>query len=157
MPTTALPFPEMTNQIEMSHKPFWATHFLKSTGATLTTSLFTGNLKGANERPTGAFIGVGMMGSENLSVALAQGVEVKAVCDVFRPHCERAVALVNAAKQKAKSVQDFREILADPSIDFVCISTPDHWHPYMTIEACKAGKDVYVESRFVSPSTRVSK
>ena len=44
-----------------------------------------------------------------------------------------------------KDVKDFREILADKSIDAVCISTPDHWHAYMTVEACKAGKDVYVE------------
>ena len=44
-----------------------------------------------------------------------------------------------------KPVKDFREILADKSIDAVCISTPDHWHAYMTVEACKAGKDVYVE------------
>ena len=42
-------------------------------------------------------------------------------------------------------MKDFREIIADKSIDAVCISTPDHWHPYMTVEACKAGKDVYVE------------
>ena len=42
-------------------------------------------------------------------------------------------------------MKDFREILADKSIDAVCISTPDHWHAYMTVEACKAGKDVYVE------------
>ena len=42
-------------------------------------------------------------------------------------------------------MKDFREILADRSIDFVCIATPDHWHPYITVEACKAGKDVYVE------------
>ena len=42
-------------------------------------------------------------------------------------------------------MRDFREIIADKSIDAVCISTPDHWHAYMMVEACKAGKDVYVE------------
>src|SRR5262245_58948014 len=49
------------------------------------------------------------------------------------------------AGKTVKAVKDFREILADKSIDAVCISTPDHWHAYMTVEACKAGKDVYVE------------
>ncbi len=44
-----------------------------------------------------------------------------------------------------RAIQDFREILADKSVDVVNISTPDHWHAYMTAEACKAGKDVYVE------------
>jgi predicted dehydrogenase len=120
-------------------------NFLKSASAAFTTSLFTRNLKGANDRPTGAFIGVGLMGTENLRVALELGAEIRAVCDVYRPHRERAASIVNAAGQKARPVQDFRQVLADPSIDFVCISTPDHWHPYMTVEACKAGKDVYVE------------
>jgi predicted dehydrogenase len=119
--------------------------FVKTAAALFTTSLFTGNVRGANDRITGGFIGVGMMGSENLSVALEHGVEVKAVCDVYQPHLERAGAAVVKAGQKAKEVRDFRELLADNSIDFVCIATPDHWHPYMSIEACKAGKDVYVE------------
>ncbi|MEW5979965.1 MAG: Gfo/Idh/MocA family oxidoreductase [Acidobacteriota bacterium] len=118
---------------------------LKTAGVVWTTSLFTGRLRGANDRPTGGFIGVGTMGSENLKVALEQGVEVKAVCDVYQPHLERAGAMVARRGQKAKEIRDFREILADPSIDFVCLSTPDHWHAYMSIEACKAGKDVYVE------------
>ena len=118
---------------------------LKTAGAVLTTSFFTGNLKGANERPTAGFIGIGVMGSENLNVALQHGVEVAAVCDVYQPHLERAGAIVAKAGKKAKELKDFRELLADKSIDFVCISTPDHWHPYMTVEACKAGKDVYVE------------
>src|SRR5579862_5044239 len=119
--------------------------FLKTAGAAFTTSIFTGNVKGANDRITGGFIGVGVMGSENLKVALKHGVEVKAVCDVYQPNLEKAGAMVTRAEQKAKEIRDFREVLADKSIDFVCIATPDHWHPYMTVEACKAGKDVYVE------------
>jgi hypothetical protein len=60
--------------------------FLKTAGAAFTTSIFSGRLRGANERPTAGFIGIGVMGSENLGVALKQGVEVKAVCDVYQPH-----------------------------------------------------------------------
>ena len=119
--------------------------FFKTAGAIFTTSLFTGRLRGANDRPTAGFIGVGVMGTENLGVALKHGVEVRAVCDVYQPHLERAGAIVAESGQETKKCRDFREILADKSIDLVCISTPDHWHPYMTVEACKAGKDVYVE------------
>ena len=64
--------------------------FLKTAGAVLTTSIITGRLKGANDRLTAGFIGIGVMGSENLRVALEHGVEVKAVCDVYQPHLERA-------------------------------------------------------------------
>lgn len=120
--------------------------FLKTTGAALTTSIFAGNVRGANDRLTGAFIGVGVMGSENLSVASRQpGVEIAAVCDVYQPNLERAAAIARRHGHQPKEIKDFRKIIADRSIDFVCISTPDHWHPYMTVEACKAGKDVYVE------------
>ena len=72
-------------------------------------------------------------------------MRVGAVCDVYQPHLERAAALARRQGSTPKEVKDFREILADRSIDFVCIATPDHWHPYMMVEACKAGKDVYVE------------
>ena len=115
-------------------------------GSALATSFFTGAVRGANDRISLGFIGVGVMGSENLRAALKQpGVQVTAVCDVYQPHLERAGAIVRRAGQQAKEVRDFRQILADPSIDAVCISAPDHWHPYMTVAACKAGKDVYVE------------
>lgn len=120
--------------------------FLRTAGAVFTTSLFTGNVKGANDRLAGAFIGVGAMGTENLKAAIEQpGVAVAALCDVYQPHLERAAAIARRAGNQPKEVRDFREILADKSIDFVNISAPDHWHPYMTVEACKQGKDVYVE------------
>jgi predicted dehydrogenase len=119
--------------------------FLTKAAAGLTTALSARRVLGANDRLTGAFIGVGTMGTENLKVALEQSVRVSAVCDVYQPHLERAGALARRQGSTPKEVKDFREILADRSIDFVCISTPDHWHPYMMVEACKAGKDVYVE------------
>ncbi len=102
--------------------------------------------RGANDRIALGFIGVGTMGTENLRAAMAQpGVAVAAVCDVYQPHLERASAMAQRAGQQPKATGDFRQILADRSIDAVCISTPDHWHPHIAVEACKAGKDVYVE------------
>lgn len=120
--------------------------FLKTAGSTAAASLLPGRAWAANDRISMGFIGVGVMGSENLRAAMKQsGVAVSAVCDVYQPHLERAAAVARRAGHEPKEVRDFREILADRSIDAICISTPDHWHPYMTVEACKAGKDVYVE------------
>src|SRR5215470_15964272 len=127
--------------------------FIRTAGAALTTQIFTGAVRGANDRVSAAFIGMGRMGMGNLGVAMKQpGVEVAAVCDVYQPHLEKAVAATSrgangepGARKAARGVTDFREILQDKSIDVVCIATPDHWHAYMTVEACKNGKDVYVE------------
>ena len=120
--------------------------FLQAAGAALTTSLFTGNIRGANDRINAAFIGMGRMGNSNLGFAMGQpNLQVVAVCDVYQPHLEEAVSRAAAKGHTARAVHDFREILADKSIDVVNISTPDHWHAYITVEACKAGKDVYVE------------
>jgi predicted dehydrogenase len=119
---------------------------LKTAGAAFATSFFTGKVKGANDRVAVGFIGVGAMGSENLGYAMkVPGFVPAAVCDVYQPHLERAEAAARQGGFQPKAVKDFRDILADKSIDAVCISTPDHWHAYMTVEACKAGKDVYVE------------
>lgn len=119
---------------------------LKGAGAALTTSLFTGRVRGANDRIALAHIGLGAMGSSNLKHSFNfPEVEQVAVCDVYKPTLEKAVETARKAGKTVKAVRDFREVLADKSIDAVCISTPDHWHAYMTVEACKAGKDVFVE------------
>jgi predicted dehydrogenase len=122
--------------------------FLKAAGgAALTASLFTGDIKGANDKVNIAFIGVGQMGSGNVGYAAkVPGFEIVAVCDCYQPALEKAQAEAKKLGfEGVRAVKDFREIIADKSIDAVCISTPDHWHAYITVEACKAGKDVYVE------------
>jgi len=127
--------------------------FLKTASAALTTSIFTGNVRGANDRIRVAFIGMGRMGTGNMEKAMKlPNVEVPVVCDVYQPNLEKAVAMsargpdgTPDSRPKAKGITDFRDILHDKSIDAVNVSTPDHWHPYMTVEACKNGKDVYVE------------
>jgi len=117
--------------------------FFQSAAAAFTTNIFTPNVKGANDKINAAFIGMGKMGRSNLHYAMRQDNLVPvAVCDVFQRNLDWAV---RDSKNQAKPYRDFREVLADKSIDVVCISTPDHWHAYMTVEACKAGKDVYVE------------
>ena len=122
--------------------------FLKAAGsAALTASLFTGDIRGANDRINLAFIGVGRMGSGNIGYAAkVPGFEIVSVCDVYRPALDSAAEQVRKLGfNGVKRVTDFREILADKSIDAVSIATPDHWHAYMAVEACKAGKDVWVE------------
>ena len=44
-----------------------------------------------------------------------------------------------------EAYQDYRELLDRKDVDVVMIGTPDHWHTKMVIDACRAGKDAYVE------------
>jgi len=98
---------------------------------------------GANDRIGVGIIGCGGQGSGNWRNFLAQpDVTPVAVCDVFQPNRERAAA---ASKEKVTQYKDFRQLLDNKDVDAVIVSTPDHWHALLTIMACKAGKDVYVE------------
>ena len=72
---------------------------------------------------------------------------VTAICDVDAWRLAQGLKAVNGFYKKtvARGYRDFRELLADPGIDAVMISTPDHWHAPMAIAAVKAGKDVALE------------
>lgn len=93
-------------------------------------------------------INVGCIGTggrcRRLMQALGQlpGVRVTAVCDVWDVHRAEGKKL---ADPKAAELRDYRELLDRSDVDAVLIGTPDHWHVPITIDACAAGKDVYVE------------
>ena len=65
-----------------------------------------------------------------------------ALCDVDSSRLDMAATVVGG---KPRLYKDFRRLLEQKDIDAVVIASPDHWHALMTIMACQAGKDVYVE------------
>jgi len=102
----------------------------------------------ASDRIVMAGIGMGNMGSGDQAAFLARpDVQYVAVCDVRTKWREEAQRRVNDtyAGQGCAAHVDFRDLLARDDIDAVHIATPDHWHAIMTIAACRAGKDVYLQ------------
>lgn len=98
-------------------------------------------------------VSVGVIGcrsqGKRLAVEFAQhpAVDVTAVCDVDEAVLAAAAAAVMDIQGRAPRRQtDFRRLLEDRSLDAVVLATPDHWHAVMTVNACRAGKDVYVEA-----------
>ncbi len=73
-------------------------------------------------------------------------VAVTTLCDVDERLFPGMVTVVeNQFGIKPQVRTDFRDLLDDKDIDVISIATPDHWHALMTVWACQAGKDVYVE------------
>jgi predicted dehydrogenase len=100
-------------------------------------------VQGANERVQVGFIGYGLMGKTHvLDFRKLADVDCAAVAEV---HAGRLDEGVSACGGPAKAYKDFRRMLESKDIQGVVVSTPDHWHCAMTILACAAGKDVYVE------------
>jgi predicted dehydrogenase len=98
---------------------------------------------GANDRVRVGLIGAGRQGVGDMKdFALQPDAEVVAVCDVYEPNLQKALADTN---NKAQGCKDFRLALDRKDVDAFIVATPDHWHALPMVEACKAGKDVYVE------------
>jgi predicted dehydrogenase len=94
-----------------------------------------------NDRLGIGSIGMRYQGTVIALKARAHG-DIVAICDVDRHVREQARAGFGSTP---KIYEDYRELLERKDIDVVTIGTPDHWHTKMVIDACRAGKDVYVE------------
>ena len=98
---------------------------------------------GANDRVGLGFIGFGLIGKRHvLDFRDQPDARIVAIAEVHSGRRDEAVALAGGS---ARGYADFRALLDDHDVDAVVVSTPDHWHALMTMMACAAGKDVYVE------------
>ena len=98
---------------------------------------------GANDRISVALIGANGQGNSNLGELLKQpDVVVTAVCEVWQKRLDSTLAKCGG---NAKGYRDYRDVLQRDDIDAVLIASSPHWHALQAIDACEAGKDVYVE------------
>ena len=113
-----------------------------------TSALGAGGRLAASERIVMGGIGIGNMGSGDQNAFLNRAdVQYVAVCDVRKSSREGAADQVNKhyGNANCKTYGDFRDLLARGDIDAVHIATPDHWHAFIEVHACRSGKDVYCQ------------
>ena len=132
--------------------------FLKTLAAAATVTIAgtksTGRVLGANEVIRLGVAGINGRGRAHIGAfAPMPGVEIVYLVDPdTRTYAGRLKQLADGLEKAGKTggqppstVQDIRRVLEDKSVDVISIATPNHWHALMTIWACQAGKDVYVE------------
>ncbi len=96
-------------------------------------------------------IGTGSRGMTLLSLAVAAGVEVSALCDIDPIALDQAINLVANARNGRKpagysdGLKDYQRLLERDDLDAIIVAPPIQWHATMSIEAMKAGKHVLSE------------
>lgn len=138
----------------VSRRDFMKTSATGTAAVGAATSLLTAPARatGANDRLRIGIIGPGRRGFGTHVKTLAKlrklgtNIDMVAVSDVYTVHRDQAVDYIKKETSVTpKTYPDYRDMLADDSIDAVCIATPDHWHAKQTIDALAAGKHVYCE------------
>ncbi len=108
----------------------------------------------ANDRLAMGIVGIGSPQSRSLQVVGESRPSVESGqltftfgCDVDAAHRKRATGVMRERgfKEFEAKTKDFRDLVNNPSLDCLLITTPDHWHAQVAIEALRAGKDVYCE------------
>ena len=132
-------------------------HFLKTAAAAGAVgawqfiparALGKAGLVAPSKRVTLGVIGLGIQGTNNMKAFLGNPeIQVVAVCDVHEERLAKGKQVVDTfySNSDCAACKDFRELMARPDIDAVQITTPDHWHPLIALEAARRGKHMYQE------------
>ena len=107
----------------------------------------SGKIIGANERVNVAVCGIKGRGASHIGGHGRQkNVTISHLVDPDSRLFEGRKKFVQSKfKNTPECVQDVRKVLDNNEVDVISIATPNHWHSLMSIWACQAGKDVYVE------------
>ncbi len=109
----------------------------------------TGRVLGANDAIRVGVAGLNSRGGAHVgefAERLKDGVQIAYLIDPdTRTFAKRVRQIESKGGTTPRTVQDIRSALDDKNLDAISIATPNHWHALMTIWACQAGKDVYVE------------
>jgi predicted dehydrogenase len=138
---------------KLSRRDFFGKAVAAAAGAAVLTSTARsyGRIIGANDRIQIGQIGCGDRSSGHrqmlkLTAATDPKFDLRSVCDIWTVNREKAA---DDAKvlfgSRPKTFKYSEEMLADPDLDAVMISTGDHQHARVMVEVVKAGKDCYVE------------
>ena len=119
---------------------------LTAVGSVALASGVWSQIRGVNDDIRIAIVGVRKKGKEHIQdFRKLSGVRVVAICDADTQWLDAEVAKFKERNITVDSYIDYRKLLENKNIDAVVLSVPDHWHALMTVWACQAGKDVYVE------------
>jgi len=108
----------------------------------------TRSIQGANDRVRVGVIGGGTRGNMVAGFLLRHpDCQILAVAEPYKMRLDSTVDSLTTQQQgvKVDAYEDYRRILERNDIDAVLVATPDHWHCPIVVDACAAGKDVYVE------------
>ncbi len=131
----------------ISRRSFLKAGIAAAAGTVCFPGIARSNPTGANRRVRLALIGCGgnMSHSHFGWAQFHPMIEPVAVCDVKTSKREAALARLKQTHPSAVGYADYGDIIARDDIDAVIVSTPDHWHAAISIDAMRSGKDVYVE------------
>ena len=115
------------------------------------TKKVLGKAKAANDNFNIGWVGIGSPQSRAFGVYSTtrgfKNLRHTAVCDVDARHGYYAAMKLKTdnANLMPEQFKDFRKLNAKKDLDIVCVTTPDHWHALVAIDAMRQGKDVYCE------------
>ncbi len=170
----------MKNQNSVSRRQFLMTSLATTAGAVALPTLIPSSVLGATA--PSKVINVGQIGCGRIArdmdlpgILKHNIARVVALCDVDSKRLADGKKLVedyyakrsgSSSAGEVKTYGDYRDLIKDPAVDAVAISTPDHWHAEPVVAAALAGKDIYVqkpltmtleEGRIVSDIVRAKK
>ncbi len=134
---------------DLTRRGFLKQTTLATAGLGLTSKMAVpawANPQGANNDIRVAVVGIRSKGKNHVNdLSVMKGVRLVALCDIDPQLLNERTAELKEKNISVKKYTDVRKLLDDKEIDAVVVATPNHWHAPITVWACQAGKDVYVE------------